>query len=209
MAVEVYSLARDGNKNLTKNFRVSEFRCFDNSDMIKIDTDLVVRLLQPIRDRCGPVSVNSGYRTPEHNALIGGVPTSQHTYGTAADIIVAGVSPMEICQCAEYLMPGKGGIGVYAGFAHVDVRDIRSRWDERPGHAYNTPGFPGYVPPPAPAPALPPPDMVPIVLTCRCGAHMGTVEGMLVNGAAYGPIRAVCEFFGHVVAWDGRQVTVK
>lgn len=34
----------------------------------------------------GPVKVNSGYRTPEHNAKIGGAAHSYHTLGRAIDI---------------------------------------------------------------------------------------------------------------------------
>lgn len=41
MSVKTYSLVRDGEKQLTKDFRVREFRCKDGSDKILIDTDLV------------------------------------------------------------------------------------------------------------------------------------------------------------------------
>lgn len=34
------------------------------------------------------IVVNSGVRTPEHNLSIGGSPTSQHLFGSAADITV-------------------------------------------------------------------------------------------------------------------------
>lgn len=34
-----------------------------------------------------PVLVHSGYRSPEVNALVGGVPTSQHCKGLAADFV--------------------------------------------------------------------------------------------------------------------------
>lgn len=48
---------------------------------------LTINLLQPLRDRYGkPMRVNSGYRSTEVNRLVGGVPTSQHTKGQAADI---------------------------------------------------------------------------------------------------------------------------
>ena len=33
-----------------------------------------------------PMTLTCGYRTPEHNAAIGGVPDSAHTKGMAADI---------------------------------------------------------------------------------------------------------------------------
>jgi hypothetical protein len=42
-------------------------------------------LLQPIRDKWGPVLVNSGYRSQAVNTAIGGSSTSQHWKGEAAD----------------------------------------------------------------------------------------------------------------------------
>jgi hypothetical protein len=55
-------------------------------------------ILQPLRDALGPVHVLSGYRPVEVNELIGGAPTSQHTEGLAADIIVSGKSHMEVAE---------------------------------------------------------------------------------------------------------------
>lgn len=47
---------------------------------------LVERLLDPLRERLGePIAILSGYRSPEVNTLVGGVPDSQHTLGEAAD----------------------------------------------------------------------------------------------------------------------------
>ncbi len=47
---------------------------------------LVDEVLQPLRDAWGPLAINSGYRCPEVNQAVGGVPTSQHTKGEAADV---------------------------------------------------------------------------------------------------------------------------
>ena len=47
---------------------------------------LVLKLLQPINDATGWVNdISSGYRAPELNKAVGGVPTSQHTKGEASD----------------------------------------------------------------------------------------------------------------------------
>ena len=43
-------------------------------------------LLEPARREVGPIIVNSGYRNPRVNALVGGVRNSQHLLGQAADI---------------------------------------------------------------------------------------------------------------------------
>ena len=51
---------------------------------------LVERLLQPLRDRLGePITILSGYRSDELNRLVGGVPSSQHRLGEAADCYCA------------------------------------------------------------------------------------------------------------------------
>ena len=50
---------------------------------------LVKRLLQPLRIAyAGPIAITSGYRSPEVNRLVGGVPASQHVKGEAADCYV-------------------------------------------------------------------------------------------------------------------------
>ena len=52
MAINAYSLAKDGGKKLSANFTVKEFRCKDGTDPIFIDNALV-KLLQNIRDHFG------------------------------------------------------------------------------------------------------------------------------------------------------------
>ena len=48
---------------------------------------LVKHVLDPVRERWGvPIYVNSGYRCPELNKLVGGAPNSYHLSGMAADI---------------------------------------------------------------------------------------------------------------------------
>ena len=127
--VRVYSKAKDGGKNLSTNFKVREFACSDGSDPVFISPELV-ELLQKIRDHFKkPVTINSAYRTVTKNKAVGGATYSQHLYGTAADITVKGVSPIVVAAYAESLLPGKGGIGIYSTFTHVDVRKTKSRWN--------------------------------------------------------------------------------
>ena len=48
---------------------------------------LAEQVLDPLREWYGkPIYVNSGYRCPQLNRLVGGVPGSQHLKGEAADI---------------------------------------------------------------------------------------------------------------------------
>ena len=127
--VKVYSLAKDGGKQITAHFKVKEFRCHDGSDTIFVSQDLA-EVLEKIRTHFGkPVVINSGYRTESYNKKVGGAAYSQHKYGTAADICISGVTPKQIAAYAETLLPGTGGIGIYGTFCHVDVRATKSRWN--------------------------------------------------------------------------------
>lgn len=50
-------------------------------------TALVDNILDPLREIWGqPITINSGYRGPKLNKAVGGVATSQHLTGHAADI---------------------------------------------------------------------------------------------------------------------------
>ena len=143
MAVKTYSRKTSGNAKLSNNFIVKEFACKDGSDKILIDTELV-SILQKIRDHFGkPITINSAYRNATYNKKIGGASNSQHTKGTAADIVVKDVAPTEVVKYAEYIMANKGGIGLYSGFVHVDVRTKRYRWTDY-GTEKSVSGFPGY-----------------------------------------------------------------
>ena len=121
--VQTFSLAKDGEKYLSKNFRVREFKCKDGSDKILIDMSLAV-YIQKIRDWAGSsITITSGYRTVTHNQNIGGASGSQHLYGKAADIICSGKSALEIAQRAETL--GMHGIewNSDSNYTHIDTRD--------------------------------------------------------------------------------------
>lgn len=142
--VREYSLRRDGDLQLSPHFRLAEFASKDGADKVLVDDDLVT-LLEKIREAVGgAVVINSGYRSPAHNAAVGGVSSSQHLYGRAADIVVEGASPLLVGQIAEYYLDRRGGIGVYQTFTHVDTRAIRSRWDQRSGKQIVVGGWPGW-----------------------------------------------------------------
>lgn len=130
--VLTFSLKEDGNRYISKNFRVKEFASKDGSDTILIDRKLVA-LLQQVRTHFGsPVVINSGYRSPAHNANTPNAKSgSYHTRGMAADIRVSGVSSLEVCRYAEEL--GVNGIGWYASdkdgyFSHLDTRPRSKRF---------------------------------------------------------------------------------
>ena len=129
--INAYSKAKDGGKKLSTHFKVKEFACGDGSDAVLVAPRLVM-VLQSIRSHFGAaVTINSGYRTPQYNAKIGGVAHSQHCYGTAADIVVRGKTPAAVAAYARELMPDWGGVGVYSqkGFTHIDVREAKADWN--------------------------------------------------------------------------------
>ena len=128
--INAYSKEQDGSKKLSTHFKAREFACKDGSDAILVAPRLVM-VLQSIRAHFGAaVTINSGYRTPQYNAQVGGAAHSQHCYGTAADISVRGQTPAAVAAYARQLMPDWGGVGEYTGqgFTHVDVRETRADW---------------------------------------------------------------------------------
>lgn len=83
---------------VSKNFSYKEFEV---TDIARLKVANVIRtipvrdsvyalankVLQPLRDAWGaPLSINSGYRCEAVNEAVGGVPTSQHAEGEAADV---------------------------------------------------------------------------------------------------------------------------
>lgn len=121
---------------LTKNFNSQEFDCRDGTPVPIPLLDNVLELaknLQVLRDDIGePIHVNSGYRTPAYNKKIGGAPASQHLKAKAADITAKGFTPRQLAARIEKLIKEKklwfGGIGIYPGFVHVDIRKNKARW---------------------------------------------------------------------------------
>lgn len=124
MSVKTYLLSKDGERNISPNFKVKEFRCKDGADTILIDADFVQKYLQKIRDYFGvAVTINSGYRTAAYNRKVGGATNSYHIKGQAFDIVVRGKTPKEVAQCAQKL--GIMGIIQYNSFVHVDSRTTK------------------------------------------------------------------------------------
>ncbi len=121
--IKKYSLKKDKDLKLSKNFKLAEFACTDKSDEVLVSDELV-GLLQNVRDHFGkPVVITSAYRTASHNKKVGGASNSRHLTGEAADFVVSGVSPAKVGYYLEALSAPGIGIYVSGGFVHVDVRD--------------------------------------------------------------------------------------
>lgn len=121
---------------LTTNFYLEEFACKNGTpvpDELMANVKLLAENLQALRDEIGePIHVNSGYRTPEYNKKIGGKPLSQHLKAKAADLTTKNYRPKQLAAVIEKLIKSgkmkQGGIGIYPGFVHYDIRGTSARW---------------------------------------------------------------------------------
>jgi len=97
---------------LSEHFTRQEFEVSQTAEREELDNtiptqlltpmmELCAGLLEPIRNHYGPVIISSGYRSPDLNRAIHGSTTSQHCKGEAADIIIPGKIPLEVCRWIE------------------------------------------------------------------------------------------------------------
>ena len=96
--------------HLTNNFTLEELTKSETALRFDLDNEpndeqlanlvaLCECVLQPVRDHFGKgVKVNSGLRTPEVNAKVGGSKTSDHCKGMAADIEIPGVANADLAK---------------------------------------------------------------------------------------------------------------
>lgn len=79
-----------------------------------------VQTLDSVRSLCGfPFTVESGYRTPAHNAAVGGEKDSAHMEGKAADIRVTD-SRSRYLIVLNAIKAGINRIGIAETFVHLD-----------------------------------------------------------------------------------------
>lgn len=122
-----YIMDTDANEKVGQHFKVREFACKDDSQVVFIDSCLV-SILDILRNEIGkPVIITSGYRTPMRNKEAGGAKYSYHMRGMAADIRVNGMSAKEIANKLNEIVPDECGIIVYRSWVHFDVRTSKYR----------------------------------------------------------------------------------
>mgnify|MGYP003651097709 CR=1 FL=1 len=103
-----------------RNFNINEF---DSPDLegsgLNMDRSFL-EMLDNARDIADiPFAINSGYRTKEHNAKVGGVEGSSHTKGLACDIACSN-SIARFLIINALLEAGFTRIGIANNFIHVD-----------------------------------------------------------------------------------------
>jgi hypothetical protein len=140
-------------RRLSRHFVVEEFDSRDGAHVPVGRESALVHLadwwLEPLRSAFGPVTILSGYRSPAHNLTVGGARRSVHLLTTpmpaphghwrpmaaAADVTCAEGSPRDWSAWAgrerkanhELGGHGRGGIGTYITFLHLDTGPWR-RW---------------------------------------------------------------------------------
>lgn len=143
---------------LSKNFWLSEFTRSDTATREGLCTgetlcikpteeqvarlrDLCVHLLQPLRDRFGPLTVTSGLRSAALNgSLSGASDTSAHLSGDGADVAPARASPAAIMAWLEkgaipfdqaILYPGHVHLGLYHPTTRQQRRELKIKRGNR------------------------------------------------------------------------------
>lgn len=114
----------------SKYFSDDELRCHGDGCCdggVQYVDPRLLELLDKLRENIGgPLYLSCCYRCEAHNEEVGGVSGSQHTLGTAADVIRPDHLTMGEFEWYIRQLPFDG-VGVYhanAGdFIHVDVRD--------------------------------------------------------------------------------------
>lgn len=120
--------------NISRHFSFAEFTKSDTArryHIINEITDwevrdniiaLVENLLEPLREAWEqPLFINSGYRCRELNEKVGGVESSQHRKGEAADVGCS--NPLELARLVLKLNLPFDQMGLYATFLHLSYTD--------------------------------------------------------------------------------------
>lgn len=129
-------VTHDNTTQVTANFKTNEFysKSF-NAPKLHYLNDNLPLLAQIVRDFFNvPVTINSSFRTPEHNLAIGGATNSQHTKGNAIDITFAHKDKLKLIEnfnaevrkggslLKKLRSNGLTGLGLYNSFIHLDCR---------------------------------------------------------------------------------------
>lgn len=90
----------------------------------------VAETFESIRFAAGnhPIAIGSCYRTPTHNAAVGGATGSMHKEGLALDLHTpAGLTNVQLYHIADRVLGNRGGLFLYSWGVHVDRRDLLGR----------------------------------------------------------------------------------
>lgn len=113
-----------------RHFKQSEFDSRDVSGSGAHMRPRLVFMLDALRALMKkPFRINSGFRTPEHNKVVGGAPGSAHLTGEAVDISTSGWTAKEKQDFIIYARwLGFTGVGVGGSFIHIDIKPRTASW---------------------------------------------------------------------------------
>lgn len=108
-----------------ENFTPKEIACKGTGKLL-ID-ERSMDMLQELRYGINkPFYLNSAYRSPEHNAAVGGASNSYHLRGMAFDISLRNLVRDDLVRMAKVI--GFRGLGYYQSFQHIDTRSKETVW---------------------------------------------------------------------------------
>jgi uncharacterized protein YcbK (DUF882 family) len=118
------------NWQYVRNFKRHEFDSPDKEGSGDLMNPLLVYRLDAIRELVKrPFTINSGYRTQEHNKTVGGAPKSAHVEGLAVDISTRRWSDAEKRDLVLYARQlGFNGVGIAPTFIHLDCKPRLASW---------------------------------------------------------------------------------
>ena len=112
------------------HFDIKEFNSKDGTPVPSAyypNVQVLMNQLEVLRNYLGSsiITINSGYRSPNHNTKVGGSINSMHLKAKAVDFNVKGYTPSAVRDALRFLISqGKikdGGIGEYDNFTHYDI----------------------------------------------------------------------------------------
>lgn len=135
-------MAQKTRHRLSDHFVIEEFDCHDGTKVSPREYNgleyLCRQILEPMRAKFGPCSVHSGFRTVTYNRKVGGEPNSFHIYPAhdgndqAVDVSFARGNSSQWHALANNIRntkrAGRGGLGLYRTFVHIDIRDYAANW---------------------------------------------------------------------------------
>ena len=104
---------------MSEHFKLSEFAC-PHCGANNIKPEFIDRLEEVRKVYGKPMYITSGYRCAAHNAAVGGVDSSAHTEGLAADVACSFAGDrMRLVEIA--IGEGFRRIGIAKTFIHLDI----------------------------------------------------------------------------------------
>jgi len=102
------------------HFELNEFDSPDDQGSGKYMDESFLSMLDDARGIAGiPFAINSGFRTPSHNAYVGGKKQSSHQFGYAVDLHCTD-SRSRFIIIDALIKAGFSRIGIAKSFIHVD-----------------------------------------------------------------------------------------